>query len=397
MENINIKRDDVIRWIHSVEYGKPVRMAGLVTELYFSKKLHDAHSKGQFSCIAEGWFYVTHFEHGKALRHWCRVTDPDSFTLSRVELAFIESLSPLGHRFFFLQWDIHVEEGRAKFKPEITITAKEWLTDNGIATCVKSPESHILETRINRELRTYISTISFGLKEGWNVDLPFLDWFRSVDDNALMELFVQRCLMNSSIKLKPLDLDAMALDGVTGALVFLEFKRKYPTRGGRRPKVEMDRPLNYFSFMTEMQQVLRSSNIRIKKDMISRFDSECDKRNFSYRGIPSFGLDLHHFETMIFCERRGIEYRYVIWNARAKDREPSSKKLSEQDRALEQLNVVLSELEDLLSPTLVPHVDPKWWVRTLDSTDVKGLTFTFGDDSGSYSKEIRLQVIFDEK
>lgn len=104
----------------------------------------------------------------------------------------------------------------------------------------------------------------------------------------------------------------MALTADTGKLVFLEFKRKYPTKGGSRPKTPQDRPLNYSAFADEMLRAIRASSHQDPKE---NFKAECEKRNFRYFGIPSFGLDMRHFETMMLCDQMGIEYRYVIWNA----------------------------------------------------------------------------------
>lgn len=379
MKLVEFAQDDVIRWLHSVEYGKPVRMAGLITELYFSKKLQSAQSSGKFSCVAEGWFYTTPLPTDTSVRYWYRLAELDS-ELSEVEQAFFERLHPIGHRIFFLRWDIHLEKIGEQVRPEISMAVNEWVAkdDHQNTTACSS-----LQEQFNAELNAYLSGVSFDLSHGWNANTPFSKWLKEVENRSLVSMFIQRCLMNSSVALKPLDLDAMALVGDSGKLVFLEFKRKYPTKGGSRPITQQDRPADYLTFAQEM---LRAISVSREEDLKSSFNIECRKRNFEYINTPSFGLDMHHFETTMLCKKTGIEYRYVIWNAgRTEVKQPRS------------LPNTLSELQKILTENVRPVENPKWWVKTLSPSDVTGLTFTFGDDSGSYSKGIRLQVIFDAK
>ncbi len=377
MDQAEFSPNDVVRWIHAVEYNKPVRMAGLITELYFAKQLERAKLKEKYSSIAQGWLYTTHCSASDTIRHWCRITD-ENRNLSAVEQMFFDRLHPIGHKFFSIHWQIQLKKQGGAERPEISIEVDEWISKQ---VSTKTDASFDKAMQINELLRVYLSGVSFIATHRWGKSLPFAEWFESIDLQALTQMFVIRCVMNALEKQAPIDLDAMALTCGSEELVFIEFKRKYPTKGRSQPTRSQYHPADYSAFAEGVMQAIKASNA---KTPMSKFNASCAARGFEYVRQPSFGLDMHHFETIMLCEKAGVKYRYVIWNAGSSvDKEPRT------------LGYTLKALRALLTPAITPVETPVWWVPCLTPSDVAGLTFTSGEDSGSYSDEIRLQVTFD--
>ncbi|MFF5867664.1 hypothetical protein [Pseudomonas sp. NPDC012596] len=366
-------KDKLIKWIHIVEAETHLRLAAIITELYFSKKLYDALTLGHFSGISEGWIYTTQ-QSTNNVRYWIKLSN--DISPSKTDIRFINHLGTAGHRFFYLSYEVFNPVTPDK-PPTIKVITREAYCDKSNINLEMTPESIKLQSLISNLIENYLSGLTFTIEK----PLSASDWLVNVGEEKLLNIFVQRCLLNSLGKLKPLDLDAIALDEGGENLIFLEFKKKYPTAGSNRPKSPKKKPDDYYAFAnTILTDALSIKNLNTKE----KFSKAFNNRGFSYRRIAGYGLDLPHFETILLCERAHIEYRYVIWNEGNIE--------NKQDRRLEES---LSELREVLGYDLHPKSKPKWWIRSLKPADVDGLTYTFGYDSGSYSKKARMQVVFD--
>jgi len=367
-------KNELINWIHLVEERAPERLAGLVTELYFSKKLCRGLELGNFSEVSEGWFYLRCPE-AKYLRNWFKIGRGEK--ISRIEECLIRRLEGHGHKFFYILPNIS-RSLRNGFGPELTVSVSEAaLRENKIM--LHESESAVDFSRcFNSNLMTYLSRLRFGRK----ISLDAFDWFVNEDIDKLLNVFIQRCLMNSLKCFKPLDVDAIALAGSDDRIVFLEFKKKYPAGGSNKPIGPRKKPEDYSVFA----DAILSNAMRVKAGGArEKFSIAFAEKGYSYCKVsPGYGLDMVHYETLVLCEMMDVEYRYVIW------KEGSSNSKKKQSRR------IWLELNSVLGYDLVPKKKPKWWVRSLKRADVSGLSYTFGDDSGSYTKMPRMQVIFDE-
>lgn len=367
-------KDKLIKWIHVIEAETHLRLASIITELYFSKKLYDALALGQFSGISEGWFY-TRQQDTKLIRHWFKLDNGPS--PSETDFHFINRLKAAGHSFFYLSYEVSTPADSDT--PTINITTREAYCEKANVNLEISFKSTKLQTLINNSIASHLSGLSFTIKGA----LKASDWLVNVCEEKLINIFVQRCLLNSLEKLKPLDLDAIALDKDGEKLIFLEFKKKYPAAGSNRPRSPEKKPDDY----CKLANIILTDALSIKNlSTLDKFSKAFANRGFSYERIAGYGLDMPHFETILLCDREHIEYRYVIWNEGNAE--------NKQDRRLAES---LSELREVLGYDFHPQKKPKWWIRSLKPADVDGLTYTFGYDSGSYSKKARMQVVFDEE
>src|SRR5690606_13770984 len=97
-----MSKENLIKWIHSVEAGKPLRMASIITELYFSRKLRESKF---YSDVSEGWLFTKNQVADRSLRNWYRLTegkDHNEYTFSSVEIEFSKRVKNLEHQVFFV-------------------------------------------------------------------------------------------------------------------------------------------------------------------------------------------------------------------------------------------------------------------------------------------------------
>ncbi len=370
-------KDQLIRWIHAVEAGKPKRMAGLITELYFSRALNSSKKSGPY---IEGWLYVR-INAPSDIRDWFRVfLQPP--VLSVAERELIQKLTPRDHRFYALEAIIGSAPiaGSADNAPTLSLRVSEWdASNNKFVFNTESAANY--ESKIHKDLLAYLSQVKFQSDACWDGEQPFAQWLSSCVSDELKQLFVQRCIMNGGLR-HPLDLDAFTLAD-DGTLVFLELKRKDPAAGAKIFKPTEGIPSILANNALEIENKLRP--LAKRKDEAKRlFEQECEARSLVRVSKKSFGLDMSHYNTVKLCQDNGITYRYIIWNCESERAKPPATS-----------DEIINELENILSSDFIPKSKPTWWERNLSMSDVDGITYTFGHDSGSYNSGFRSQVTFD--
>lgn len=369
-------KEDLIRWIHAVEAGKAKRIGGLIVELYFARRLREQHVNGTY---ADGWLYVRSDSVEEA-RDWFRIF-PGSLELGSAELEFIELLQSRGHRFFAVTAKLGSEQNSGKDAiPRVAVSLSEWSTTEG-----RFESGTVLSARYEASTRSrlhdYLSSVDFHLGYSEENPFPFRSWLETREASELADLLLRRCIMNGGLAL-PVDLDALLIDE-GGALRFNEMKRKDPAAGAYCYSSADSRPHDLVKNADEIERKLRSS-VKDEKSAMRLFEEECRLRGLIRIGKRSFGLDMVHLQTMALCEASGIDYRYVVW-----DCEP------ERTTPPDNVNEVLEDLNKVLSPDLLPRHKIEWWSRSLKVSDVAGISYTYGRNSGTYDSGFRSQVTFD--
>ncbi len=367
-------KESLIKWIHSVEAGKPLRMASIITELYFSRKLTESKF---YSDVSEGWLFTKKQVADRSFRNWYRLTvgkDHNEYTFSPVENEFLKRVNTFGHQVFLVFTDSIPPTESDKRLPALKIRVFECIASQGKPSLEETEGAHKEETAINQNLRNYLD------KTNVSSDVSFFKWLEAYDTSTLELLFLQRCMMNSLSDLVPVDLDGMGLTREGGELELIEFKRKYPAKGCSMPIKGAHAPSDYCAFA---ENIRRETNKLDNKRLKENFNSICKMHGFVYKHKqPSYGLDLNHFETLLLCEQMGIKYKYVIWQ-------------SDDGKTKRNTDEILAELKKTLSYNGIPIKKPVWRINKLTSSDVTGITYTTGSDSGSYSKDLRVQLTFD--
>lgn len=371
-------QSELIGWLHAVEQTTSRRFAGLITELYFSRYIRQS---DRYSDVADGWAYIPD-RSGSGRRFWFKIF-LDHPEVSPVEQQFISCLALSGHRFFSLTADV-TARGEKRL-PEIKFQADELsVTDAGWGMA-KTSGSRNAEAKINKLLTAYlVGTVHPKIAADIDKVLLFKRWVENCDVVELKILFLQRCFMNCR-KPSPLDLDAVATTH-DGRMAFIEFKRKYPTRGTSKFVGGPISPEQLASAASGIASDLRSANPRDMKNATRLFNAAAEKRGFKYVSARSFGLDMAHFETLKLCSDNGISYDYVVWNSEG-----------EPYKGAFELSKIIADLENVLTDKMTEAREISWWMRSLKPTDACGLTFTWGDRSGSYDDRCRVQITFDAK
>lgn len=349
-------------------------MASIITELYFSRKLRESKF---YSDVSEGWLFTKKQVADRSLRNWYRLTagkDHNEYTFSPVEIEFLKRVKTFEHQVFYVFADSVPAAENDKRLPALKTQVFECVASPGKPSLEETEGAQKEETAINQSLRSYLNITNVSS------DVSFFKWLEAYDIRTLELLFLQRCMMNSLSNLVPVDLDGMGLTRAGGELELIEFKRKYPAKGCSMPIEGTQPPSDYCAFA---EKIRRETNKPDNKRTKDKFKNICKIHGFEYKNKqPSYGLDLNHFETLLLCEQMGIKYKYVIWQ-------------SGGEKTKRNTNEIFTELKETLSHDGIPKTSPVWRTKELTSSDVTGITYTFGDDSGSYSKDLRVQLTFD--
>jgi hypothetical protein len=186
-------------------------------------------------------------------------------------------------------------------------------------------------------------------------------WLQHLDDGSLRILLATRCLMNFG-KLHLSDIDAIGVNS-SGVVEMIEFKRKDPAEGPRNRIVpQPDARKAMAAHLDRIEQLKELDNDSVRKEFSSSTRWEKVKGK-------SFGLDVSHARNADLCVRAGIIYRYIVWN--------SDKRLPEELLSAEFKPLVLL---DIRTAVVVPGL-------------FDGISFTKGNDSGSYTSETRFQLM----
>lgn len=371
-----IRKHLLVRWLHIVEENKTKRIGGLVFELCFTEYLTSRLMPSlNFRQISHGWFYTTIAEDKNDIRFWFRL----GTELSETDELFIRKLSGLGHRFFSITYDLlatgtNVIEQK---RPALSCHVAEIVSSRGSMNIQETAASENMAGQINRRINRAI-----GAKQAQRfhrpILLPFLEWFQNQSVQVLKNLFVTRVLMNFGLA-APVDTDAIALSK-NGRLVLVEFKRKNPAKVAMRMggKVPAER---YAQLAIEIDSLISHHHLD-SESAKSLFDEELKKKGLVWSGPGCFGLDLSHYETVKLCQTAGMDYVYLIWDWTA---EKESKNVDP-----------VEDLNNVLDSALAPRTWPLLKIGSLLPDSISGLTRTVGDDSGSFNRKLRVQVVIND-
>lgn len=368
-------KSELIQWLHDVEHETPKRFAGLLTELYFLRRLRKS---GTYKNLSEGWAYIR--DNKSDRRFWFKIFQ-DRLELSPAEEHFVSKLASLGHCFFSLAMTI-TNVGVRRL-PDLELKVEEFLRAETGWTVTNTNRATKLQTQITEQLKNYLQqTADDRLNASIDGDLPFKRWAENLEIFELRALFLQRCLMNCR-KTSPLDLDAVAITN-DGKIAFVEFKRKYPSKGTSKPhsgKVDL---AHLMEAAVKIGKELRNKDPQDKEEAKNLFNELCTEHRYKWLPQPSYGLDVAHFETLRLCSEAGFNFDYYVWNS-----------ADEPRKGAEELSEIVADLDGVLEDDLTEKKKISWWHRTLQPTDATGLTHTWGKDSGSYDHGCRVQITFD--
>jgi len=361
---------ELIQGILDLERGTKKRVPGLLFEICFMSRLFSQFdSRHHLHSHESGWLYVQSGS-GDGARHWFKVCTGQA-VISRTARIFIGQL-PHGHRYFSIQIT-HLQLPGQFDGGGLTIKVTEFFPADG--TFRETKEALQYQTDI-------VAAVGRNLKARGRraVGLPeYVDWFAGLSVDELELLFVNRCLMNFGLN-RPGDIDALALDEHMQP-VLIEFKRKNPAKGRRTfggHRVVGAQDLVGAAFEIAGCLVVAKS----ADEGTEIYERECKARHLDWRRRDCFGLDLIHYRTLQLCYECGVRYHYFIWDWT-------------KERAGRKKWTAIDDLENVLTPGLLRKRDTHVVLLDLKPEHVSGLTRTFGDDSGSYTDGVRVQLTFD--
>ncbi|NTW80048.1 MAG: hypothetical protein HGB32_07865 [Geobacteraceae bacterium] len=338
------------------------RLQGLVSELSFEKFF----SQKVFSeKISYGWFSKVRNSTNDQ-RDWYKVA-VTSYNLSDAEKKLVDKLSRNGHRFFIIHPTISIGS-----PPGIKLELTQYMHGRyGAWPKVKNNElvrrTESLEKKIVKKLKEFSGKIS--KKEG-------KDWLITLAISDLEILFATRCLLDFGIEYAT-DVDGIYYDSAEEKLNFIEFKRKDPAH--RYFSLLNTSTISQYRVKSKEYSEILIDRIRLASgDEIERLRSQQeqeinnklnDSTVWNKTVDECFGLDLSHITNVELCEKNSIKYNYVIWNhSRGK-------------------------LNTLFDMKFKPKDNPEVLLKVVAVEDLRGMHFTIGKKSGSFTDDPRFQMM----
>jgi len=382
-----IDKASLINAIYAVEINNDSRLAGLIIEHYFIRKLKVSFSERGYSDVQSGWIiqklgFCSINKECAEDEHWYRLVSPAA-TLSAVDHTIINTFSRAGRRFFSIEYTTQpfdLSSGAIK------------LTVIEIGPFGKSLSSPLPPPNLQQSFDKYLKNKKLNKKSGL-----LSKWFHHFHNDELELAFIQRCIMNSMDNC--VDIDAVALCKNNKKLTFFEFKRKYPAMGARKFTFKFTNTfpivsslvLNITQKMNNYKATLATTlsppqtTDLLRKEFDRILPSEYLNEYAINRNAFYCGLDWSHYQILNMCENAMVNYKYLIWNFNPKGEIKASKKSPTYEDEI---------LSYLLTPNSSKTKHKSFLQATLSCNDAKGLTFTEGSDSGKFSNDVRLQIVF---
>ncbi|WP_150790747.1 hypothetical protein [Pandoraea iniqua] len=349
----------MIDWIHRVEHDRRTgkiskRLPSIISELFFETVLCKSLEFHLPRNLNFGWNFNRNPKDGS--RTWFKFSEnTDHPSTSENFIKSIKTIN-INDEFFVVQQRVTITNNI----PSIGWKIREIsILPEGYVKRYATDRAKDFEKKITQRVTEALLTLrAINTSPGKST---VEDWLRTLPDNTLERLLATRCFMNFA-GLFLSDVDALGVDP-DGRLVLLEFKRKTPAMGTRYRALRqagedggLDLYLSRIAALGKDREALQ----RALKDANAWSAIESN---------PGFGLDTSHVGTFDLCSRADIKYRYVIWNSSGQ------------------------HPRELLAPDWKPIDDIDLRTADLTGDAFDGLTYTIGGDSGSYTKNVRYQLV----
>jgi hypothetical protein len=368
--SVNEKKQ-LISWIHNIEWyackkndGKFKRIHGIVTELCFERILSKTDKSEIPENLVSGWCYRINTDAQPRdwfiVWHRCiRKHGKYPLDLRKTNRYFAKTLlqSRPSDRIFSVSFCFCNDSG------ENNIPSIQWQ----VLEC-KLVEGTIQRSGDQKSAQGIEKIISENIKS----ELPrcvsnhpredIIKFLMGVDIATLQRIFAIRCFMNfSSFFLS--DIDAICVDH-DGQGKIIEFKRKSAAKGLIYRLNKLDNSEPSIDDYTREIDFLKGQHIsKIYENLKENFTSLSEKKHGFY------GLDSSHFKNIQICNQIGFRYQYIVWDS------------------------VKSDASSLMNPDLSPQKTPSLKSKIVTPLSFAGLSKTLPKDSGSYSKDIRFQLM----
>lgn len=357
-----IEKEDLVKAI--VTQDEPKRVVAFVQELFLEKYIVPRSKPGVG--FAFDWCYDKNKDNGWK-RHWYRIVS-ESEDVCDIDREIARHFSSVdGDRVFCARHKVRKNSGGI----EVSVFLAEY-TSQGFRSEVKSGDFPV--------------SASFPVppadKKVSNDVSAVLSYLKQCSYEELMKLFITRVLMNCFLK-NPIDIDAIYLTP-RGTWAFLEYKRKDPM-DGFLPFIGSD-GLSVYSASKLQCELRLAMNAKkggksgsIEKSAVYSLLREIIRGHEAWRRIlepewrggeefKAFGLDLSHVRNVGYVSSIDFSYTHMIWNRSRK-----------------------GGITSMVSVDFEPVGDFDLKVVTLRPDDFVGINLTFDSDSGSYTKDARIQ------
>ncbi|MEK6424342.1 MAG: hypothetical protein V4801_32560 [Burkholderia gladioli] len=368
------KKNGIVDWIHLVEWEacdnddtKFKRIHGIVTELCFEKVISKSIGSSDTTNLVSGWCYKSDLK--TRYRDWFilwRDLTPTSNENSRypniskeINRKFAKSLlrSRPNDKIFAVSYQIEESSwNKGILSLSWTISEVE-LNNNDIKTSPRQQRAKEYQTSITKSINIRLEKVSSS------AELRIDNFLNRLSEEELRKILCTRCFMNfSGFYLS--DIDGIGIDHENNGFI-LEFKRKNPAKG---PVFSLSIPERSSptiqDYNSEIDGFRKMSELEIKSvlDDPTRFKKIYDQSGF-------FGLDSSHYLNVEVCREILFNYRYIIWN--------SSK----------------SNSSELVNFDFSPKYKPEIKERQVFHTSFDGLSTTKPEDSGTYFRKRRYQLM----
>ncbi|XKH01816.1 hypothetical protein LG325_03310 [Marinobacter nauticus] len=305
--------------------------------------------------------------------------------LSAVDVAFLNRRYDENSRFFFVVLDAHND---FSFK-QVNFSVFSISQEDGEFFVSESSAAERQQAHLQNSFKENYRP--FGFRPADQRLEKIKSFLSSLSLDTLREIYVRRMFLNYCLT-HAIDIDALILRQGGGCLDIVEFKRKTPIPGVwfnvKRGLLESAGVRHLEHLRSQLSDDGNPESIKIKEQLedvlIGEFgsDSVCPVYlkggNSRFRSPPKpvsaqvVGLDLSHVRNVFMAEKYGMGYLYVLLLKPEHDMEPET---FFADDYSYRGNLELKQ-------------------RYITLSTARGVTHTFGSDSGSFSSRIRLQVIW---